>query len=257
MHDSAATNPLDLAGRAILVTGASSGIGRETALLLSQLGAHLVLTGRNEEHLAETLQLLTGDGHRAEPFDLSATDEIPRWLKILGASSGPLNGLVHSAGIHKLRPVRTLRSQTVEDVMRINVGAAIGLAKGFCQKGVCAPGGSVVFLSSVAGLTGQAGLAAYAASKGAIVALTRALAVEFAAEHIRVNCVAPGIVTTEMGQSLLAKLTPEQGAALEAMHLLGFGRPRDVAYAIAFLLAETARWITGTVLVVDGGYTAQ
>ncbi len=140
--------------------------------------------------------------------------------------------------------------------MRINVGAAIGLAKGFCQKGVCAPGGSIVFISSVAGLTGQAGLAAYAASKGAIVALTKALAVELAGEHIRVNCVAPGVVTTEMGQSLLRMLTPEQDADLEAMHLLGLGRPRDVAYAIAFLLAETARWITGTVLVVDGGYTA-
>jgi NAD(P)-dependent dehydrogenase (short-subunit alcohol dehydrogenase family) len=124
------------------------------------------------------------------------------------------------------------------------------------QKGVCAQNGSIVFLSSVAGLTGQAGIAAYAASKGAIVSLTRALAVELAAEHIRVNCVAPGVVITEMGQELLGMLAPEQGAALEAMHLLGLGTPRDVSYAIAFLLAETARWITGTVLVVDGGYTA-
>jgi NAD(P)-dependent dehydrogenase (short-subunit alcohol dehydrogenase family) len=250
-------NPLDLAGRTILVTGASSGIGRETAHLISQLGGRVVLVGRNEERLAETLQLLPGEVHRAEPFNLSLVDEIPRWLKSISASSGPLDGLVHSAGIHKLRPVRTLSSQTVEEVMRINVGAAIGLAKGFSQKGVFAPGGSIVFLSSIAGLTGQAGLAAYAASKGAIVALTRALAVELAGEHIRVNCVAPGVVQTEMGQGLLGMLTPEQGAALEAMHLLGFGRPRDVAYAIAFLLAETARWITGTVLVVDGGYTAQ
>ena len=249
-------NPLTLTDRCILVTGASSGIGRETARLISQLGARVVLVGRNEDRLAETLRSLDGDGHRVEPFDLAATDEIPRWLKGVTALSGPLHGLVHSAGIHKLRPIRVSNAKTVEDVMRINVGAAIGLARGFCQKGVCAPGGSLVFLSSVAALTGQAGLAAYAASKGAIVALTRSLAVELAGERIRVNCVAPGVVATEMGQGLLAMLTPEQGAALEAMHLLGLGEARDVSYAIAFLLAETSRWITGTVLVVDGGYTA-
>src|ERR1039458_8320588 len=196
-------NPMDLTGQTILVTGASSGIGRETARLISQLGAHVVLVGRNEERLAETLRSLDGDGHSAEPFDLCLTDEIPRWLKTISASSGLLHGLVHSAGIHKLRPLRVLSSQTVEDVMRINVGAAIGHAKGFCQEGVCAPGGSIVLLSSVTGLTGQAGLAAYAASKGAIVALTRALAVELAGERIRVNCVAPGLVTTEMGQAQL------------------------------------------------------
>jgi NAD(P)-dependent dehydrogenase (short-subunit alcohol dehydrogenase family) len=250
-------NPMDLTGQTILVTGASSGIGRETARLISQLGARVVLVGRNEERLAETLRSLDGDGHRAELFDLSSADEIPRWLKSISASSGPLHGLVHSAGIIKLRPLRVLTSQTIEDLMGINVKAAISLAKGFCQKNVRTPSGSIVFLSSVAGLTGQAGLAAYAASKGAIVALTRALAVELAGEHIRVNCVAPGLVTTEMGQGHLRLLTPEQGAALEAMHLLGFGSARDVSYAVAFLLAETARWITGTVLVVDGGYTAQ
>ena len=249
-------NPMDLTGQTILVTGASSGIGRETARLISQLGAHVVLAGRNEERLAETLRLLDGGGHSAAPFDLSSTDEIPRWLKSISASSGPLHGLVHSAGIHKLRPLRVLNAKAVEDIMRINVGAAIGLAKGFCQKGVCAPGGSIVFLSSSAGLTGQAGVSAYAASKGGIVALTRALAVELAGEHIRVNCVAPGVVATEMGRSLLGMLTPEQRAALEAAHLLGLGSARDVAHAIAFLLASTARWITGTVLVVDGGYTA-
>jgi NAD(P)-dependent dehydrogenase (short-subunit alcohol dehydrogenase family) len=250
------TNPMDLTGQTILVTGASSGIGRETARLISQLGAHVILVGRNEERLAETLRSLDGGGHSAERFDLSSADEIPRWLKSISASSGPLHGVVHSAGIHRLRPVRVLGSKTVEDVMRINVGAAIGLAKAFCQRGVGAPGGSIVFLSSVTGLVGQAGIAAYAASKGAIIAVTKALAVELARERIRVNCVAPGVVITPLWQGVLEMLTPEQGAALEAMHLLGLGNARDVSYAIAFLLAESARWITGTVLVVDGGYTA-
>jgi len=247
---------MDLTGQTILVTGASSGIGRETARLCSQLGARVVLVGRNQERLAETLRSLDGEGHRAEMFDLSSADEIPRWLKSVTASSGALHGLVHSAGIIKLCPLRVSTSQTVEDVMGINVKAAIGLARGFCQRGVGAAGGSIVFLSSVTGLVGQAGIAAYAASKGAIVALTRALAVELAPERIRVNCVAPGVVTTPLWQGVLEMLTPEQGAALEAMHLLGLGSARDVSYAIAFLIAGTARWITGAVLVVDGGYTA-
>src|ERR1035437_5420174 len=189
-------NPLDLTGQTILVTGASSGIGRETARLISQLGARVVLVGRNEERLAETLRSLDGGGHRVEPLDLTLVDEIPRWLKNISASSGPLHGLVHSAGIHKLRPLRVLSAKTVEDIMRINVGAAIGLAKGFCQGGVCAPGGNIVFLSSSAGLTGQAGVAGYAASTGSVISLTRALAVALAGQHIRVNCVAPGVLTT-------------------------------------------------------------
>jgi hypothetical protein len=110
------TNPLDLAGRTVLVTGASSGIGRETACLISRLrGSHVILVGRNLERLAETLRLLEGDGHRAEPFDLSSTDEIPRWLKSVSASCGTLNGLVHCAGLHKLRPLRVLNSQMIED----------------------------------------------------------------------------------------------------------------------------------------------
>jgi NAD(P)-dependent dehydrogenase (short-subunit alcohol dehydrogenase family) len=249
-------NPMDMTGRTILVTGASSGIGRATAELLSRLGARLVLVGRDAERLAQTHAQLDGCGHRVEQMDLSAVDGIVTWLKTLAAATGALHGLVHSAGVHKLKPLRALKPQTVEEVMRVNVGAAVELAKGFCQKEVGVRGGSIVLLSSVTGLVGQAGIAAYAASKGAIVALTKALAVELAREGIRVNSIAPGVVKTRMGERLLQSLTAEQGAALEAMHLLGLGTPLDVAYAAAFLLGDTGRWITGTTLVVDGGYTA-
>ena len=250
-------NPLELSGRTILVTGASSGIGRETACLLSRLGARVVLAGRSPERLTETLRLLDGENHQIETFDLSAVDEICGWLKQIAASAGPLNGLVHSAGVHSLRPLRLLRPEILEDVMRVNFSAAVGLARGYCQKGVCAPAGSIVFLSSAAALKGQAGIGAYAASKGALISAARALAVELAPERIRVNCIAPGIVASEMGQTLLSRVSPEQASALEAAHLLGFGSTRDIAHAIAFLLADTGRWITGSLLVVDGGYTAQ
>ncbi|NTU50556.1 MAG: SDR family oxidoreductase [Desulfobulbaceae bacterium] len=249
-------NPMDLVDRTILVTGASSGIGRETAILLSQLGARLILVGRSSEQLCKTLSSLEGTAHQVYAFDLSNVDEIHRWMKEVTSAIGPLHGLVHSAGVQFTRPLRIVSSQGIEELMRLNVTAAILLAKAFRQKGVSADSGSIVYLSSVMGLVGQSGQSAYSASKGALVTLTKSLALELSRENIRVNCVAPAMVSTEMTEKMLDLLTPEQVIQIEAMHPLGFGNPRDVANAIAFLLADTGRWITGTTLVVDGGYTA-
>ena len=249
-------NPMDLKNRTILVTGASSGIGRETAVLLSQLGACLILVGRNLEQLEKTLTLLEGTSHQVQVFDLSATDDIPRWIKEITLKGGPLHGLVHSAGMQVTGPLRIMASANLNELMRVNVTAALFLAKGFRQKGVSAAGGSIVYLSSVMGIVGQAGQAAYSASKGALVSLTKSLALELSRENIRVNCVAPAVVNTEMSEKLFQLLTPEQVTHISAMHPLGLGAPRDVANAIAFLLADTGRWITGTTMVVDGGYTS-
>jgi len=252
-------NPMDLSGRTILVTGASSGIGRETCVVLAGLGARIVLTGRRREELERTAALLGAAGHRVEPFDLADLDAIPAWLKGVAAAAGPLDDFVHSAGVHFTLPVRATSAQQFAGLMRVNVDAAFALAKGFRQKNVRRAGSpsGVVFLSSVMGLVGQTGITAYSASKGALVSLTKSLALELARELIRVNCVAPGVVRTKMAEHAEQKLTEEQQQALEALHPLGIGTPRDVAHAVAFLLGESGRWITGTTLVVDGGYTAQ
>ena len=257
MSEATTSNPFSLAGRHILVTGASSGLGRETAALLSRLGARLVLVGRDASRLEASAAALAEDRHRLEQFDLAATAQIGPWFASLTREVGPFNGLVHAAGAHAFSPLRTLALDEAADLMRVNFESALALAQAFRRKGAHPGGGSLVFLSSVAGLVGQPGLAAYAATKGALIAAARVLAIELAPERIRVNCIAPGMVQTEMAERIRANMLPEQWDTVMRMHPLGLGEPRDVACAVAFLLSDSGRWITGTTLVVDGGYTAQ
>jgi len=247
---------MDLTGRPILVTGASSGLGFGIADLLARLGAKVVLVARDTGRLESACASLTGTSHVVEAFDLTQTDAIPGWMKEVAQRHGVLDGLVHSAGVLPTKPLRLQTASDWETAMRINVVAAGALAKGFRQRGVYSGRGSIVLLSSVMGLAGQPGQIIYSATKGALIALARSMALELARENIRVNCVAPAVVMTGMSEELKANLTPDQFAEIEKQHPLGLGRAEDVANAVAFLLAESARWITGTTLTVDGGYTA-
>lgn len=250
-------NPMSLTGRTLMVTGASSGIGRETCVLLSQLGAKVVLVGRNREQLNATVGKLDGAPCRVEPFDLSQTTAINDWMKRVGNEEGGLHGFVHCAGMQLTRPLRVTTPENIDEVLRINFLAAVQLAKSFRQRGVCHKPSSIVFVSSIMGLIGLPALSIYSASKGALDGFCRSLALEYAPEEIRVNCVSPGHVRSEMTESVAHQMPLEQYEVLKAAHPLGFGSTLDVANAIAFLMAETGRWITGTTLVVDGGYTAK
>ena len=165
--------------------------------------------------------------------------------------------MVHSAGIHVTMPLRSMSTKAFNEVLCTNVSSAFGLAKGFRHKNVNDSGGSIVYLSSVMGLVGQPAVSAYCASKGALLSFAKSLALELARENIRVNCVLPGQVYTEMAVQLQQELTESQFSAIKSAHPLGLGHPDDIAAAVAFLLAETGRWITGANFVVDGGYTAQ
>lgn len=250
--------PLDLHGRRFLVTGAASGIGLATITLLSRLGGRLVAVDSNEEGLRRAMSNFVGQGHESKCWDLRMVERIPSWLLETAAAGGPLFGVVHAAGLSCIQPVRLLQPSCYRDVLLVNTEAALALARGFQHKKVADPaGGSIVFLASVMGLVGSPGAAAYGMTKGAVVGLVKSLSLELAAKSIRVNCVAPGFVKTPMFDHLSARWEPEQRAQVEAAHPLGLGEPEDVANAIAFLLADTGRWITGSVMVVDGGYTAR
>lgn len=249
-------NLLEMSGRCVLVTGASAGIGEATAVLLAELGCRVVLAARNEERLRATLATLPGDGHLVKAVDLSEVESIEPFLREVTSSVGPLNGIVHSAGTNAIVPLRFQTPTNDDTLWRINYHAARALLLACRKPSIRAPNASVVFVSSIAGLIGRAGLSGYCASKGALQAFSRAAAIELAREHIRVNCVAPGLLDHRMGSLAGDILTDAQHRKLIEFHPLGLGKPEDVANAIVFLLADTGRWITGTTLVVDGGATA-
>jgi NAD(P)-dependent dehydrogenase (short-subunit alcohol dehydrogenase family) len=252
-----AYNPMELTGRGVLVTGASSGLGRATAVLLSRLGARVFLIGRDETRLQETLRALEGQGHDAMSFDLNQTEKIPGLLVDLAGRFLPFSGVVHAAGNAQLKPLRVCRPQDLDDLHRIHVVAASQLLRGLTKRGVTAPGGcSVVILGSIASLRGASGMASYCTAKAAVLGLIRAAALELAQDKIRVNAVLPGYCETAMTDGTSQLRSAEHVQKTIAEHPLGVGRPEDVANAVAFLIADTARWITGSSLVVDGGFTA-
>ena len=246
-----------LQGMTFLVTGASSGIGKATAVLLSECGARVVVHGRDETRLNQTLSELQGAGHLTSVAVLENADQTVDWLKGVLEQSGPLTGVFHCAGMELIRPARMIKQAQIDDVFGSSLFAAFGIARAMSAKNALVDGGSIVFMSSVAGSTGQVGMTAYSAAKAGIDGLVRSLACELASKRIRVNSIAAGAVHTAMHDRLTHGSGGDATQAYAQSHLLGFGQAQDVAQAALYLLSPASRWVTGTTMVVDGGYTVR
>jgi NAD(P)-dependent dehydrogenase (short-subunit alcohol dehydrogenase family) len=241
-------------GWPVLVTGGATGIGLACAQRFAGEGARLLLVGRRAELLAEAKATLPGTGHECLAVDAADEAGLAPGVKAFAATAGPLRAAILSAGENMLRPLAISKAEHYEAIYRANVTTAAVAARIFARH-AAKDGASMVLVSSAAAIRGSAVISAYAAAKGAVLALGRSLAVELAPQHIRVNTVVPGVVRSAMSDKFLSSLLPEQVQAVRAAHLLGFGEPADVAAAALFLASAEARWITGAELVVDGGLT--
>ncbi|PPC81873.1 MAG: 3-oxoacyl-ACP reductase [Methylotenera sp.] len=246
-------NPFSLSGKRILVTGASSGLGYATAVSCAKMGAEVIGVGRDTERLANTLKALqeiSALPHTVVSADLTLASDRDM---LLSKITSPLNGVVHSAGISRLSPVRMITQAHLQEVQTINVEAPTLLTQALLKKNLIAANGSIIFIASIAAHIGVAGVAAYSGSKAALLAITRCLAVEVVKRGIRANCLSPALVETP-----LLEATANITGTIEAErnnYPLGFGKPDDVANAAIFMLSDASRWITGTTIVMDGGLT--
>lgn len=247
-------NPFSLEGKTILVTGASSGIGRGIAIQCSKMGAVVVLTGRNETRLNETLQMTEGEGHIAIAADLSRQDNIDK----LVADCPVVNGYVHSAGILKLCTTKSVNRQILEESIETNTIAPIMLTNGMLRKKKLKSNSSIVYISSLSGVfIGGTGEISYSATKGALSGYMKTAALELAQRNIRVNAICPALVPTDLSRQY-HEIVPEEilKAEIPTKYPLGrMGTTEDVANATIFLLSDASSWITGTNLVLDGGLT--
>lgn len=241
--------PFSLSGRSILVTGASSGIGRATAVCCSRLGAMLIITGRNEERLSETMNLLSGNEHEMVVADLATTDG----MKTLVDASGTIDGLVLCAGRGLTLPLTFATREKFDSVFGIDFYSPQELLRLMVKSKKLSKGSSVVVVSSVGGnRIFNPGGGVYGAAKAALNSSMKFWAKELAPKSIRVNSVCPGMVETPLINR--GTLTKEQFEAdMEKYPLKRYGRPEDVAYGIVYLLSHAASWVTGHSLVIDGG----
>lgn len=245
-------NPFSLREKTILVTGASSGIGREIAIECAKMGARVVLTGRSEERLRETLSQMplagNTEAHLIVSADLTSTEAIDA----LVAQLPLLNGVVQNAGINKRMTCQFIKEADMQNILRTNLEAPILLQKALLKKKKIADGGSVVFTASLAARQQTPGNAVYSTSKAGIVAYAKTLAVEVAPKKIRVNCILPGMVWTDILNN--TKIDIEMYKENEKSYPLGrYGVPADIAPLAVYLLSDTSSWMTGTEINIDGG----
>jgi len=244
-------NPFFLTGKRILITGASSGIGRTTAIESSKIGAQLVLTGRDENRLQETMKALDGKGHTAIAADLTDNESLSHLVE----GVGELDGVVLCAGQGNTIPLRMATRQRFDPIFEVNYFAPVELLRLLLKKKCIKDGASLVFVASIGGINAiTIGNGIYGATKAALNSTMKFFALELAPKKIRANSVCPGMVNTELRKG--GAISEEQHKAdMENYPLKRYGEPEDVAYGIIYLLSDASSWVTGHSLIIDGGVT--
>ena len=240
-------NPFSLIGKTILITGASAGIGRGIAVACAGMGAQVILTARNTVRLQETLSTLEGEGHRYIAADLINAEQRTTLVEQLPA----LDGVVHCAGVGSRVPCKMVTQEDINHVFQPNTEAPILLQSELLAKKKLQKQSSVVFVASAAATMPSMGNAVYSASKAAIIAYAKCLALELAPRKIRVNCISPTMVWTDLA---LVGATAEQLAEAEKQYpLKRYGQPEDIAHLVVYMLSDACTWMTGSNVEITGG----
>ena len=246
-------NITDLTGKTIVITGAGSGIGQETAKVASEQGARVVLLDISEEGLTATMSILAGDGHSKYVVDLTDNDSLPALVDSIVTENGKISGFVHCAGISSRKPLNVLRKDGFSKVMDINFYSFVELVRLITKKKNFEDGGSIAVMSSISSIKGYKAKTEYCVSKASVDAFVRCMALELADRRIRINSVMAAEVLTP-----LALKAREMNASVGASDFnapLGPSDPYEVANTIVFLLSDATKTITGTSIVIDGGAT--
>lgn len=240
-------NPFSLVGKTILVTGASAGIGRGIAIACAGMGATVVLTARNTQRLQETLAMMEGEGHSIIPADLTNATERGKLVEQLPM----LDGVVQCAGVGSRVPCKMLTQTDIDYVMRPNAEAPMLLQAELLSEKKIRKQASIVFIASAAATMPVAGNAVYSASKAAVIAYAKCLAQELAPRQIRVNCISPTMVWTDL--ALVGATAEQLDEAQKQYPMKRYGKPEDVAHLVVYLLSNASEWVTGSNIEITGG----
>ncbi len=247
-------NPLDLTGKRILVTGATGGIGIETAIQLSKLGAQVIICGRSAEKLQNVYTQLEGKGHAQYVFDLSDIDSIEDIVRQMVTECGIFHGFAFCAGIAPMRPLKMTKKANMIEVMDANLFSFIEIVRCITKKGSFADEGSIVAISSTASIQGKQSKVAYSASKAALDGAIRCLVCDLKKKKIRVNSIMPCWVNTRMYKGYIDRYPDTfEVQEIKEKQYMGVTEPIEIANTAAFLLSDAAKTITGTSILMDGG----
>lgn len=242
--------PFHLNNKTILVTGASSGIGRQVAISIAEMGGNVVLSGRNKSELDVTLAKLAQGNHQVCAADLLNENERQTLVKNIPI----LDGVVNSAGVVKPFPIKFINQEKIDETLNINYEIPLLLMGELTKAKKINKNASVVFMSSISGQHPHKGGALYAASKAAIESLSKVFALENYHLGIRSNCISPAMVKTEMYEEAEKGMSKESMDEHVNQYPLGVGHPTDVANTVIFLLSDASKWITGINIILDGGF---